>query len=203
MNVMSVKRKFTIDEVINLTENCYYVTVDDVRDLCVLREIGFKNVRWTGGCWIAEKDENDVNGDKHGGMLVCLSVRVGIMLDEYSKKEKWKPMHLGRFGRSNEDWKGKDNMVTLSFKELLSFCLNNDKVDAKDYTLLCEAQKELGVDEVYCDWNFVWGRKKDKYERWEILVKLNSGLTVEGKDEILSWWKKKMEDNYKRGKIND
>ena len=117
MNVMSVKRKFTIDEVINLTENCYYVTVDDVRDLCVLREIGFKNVRWTGGCWIAEKDENDVNGDKHGGMLVCLSVRVGIMLDEYCKKEKWKPMYLGRFGRSNEDWKGKDNMVTLSFME--------------------------------------------------------------------------------------
>ena len=83
-------------------------------------------------------------------------------------------------------------MVTLSFKELLSFCLNNDKVDAKDYTLLCEAQKELGVDEVYCDWNFVWGRKKDKYERWEILVKLNSGLTVEGCREILSWWKEKM-----------
>ena len=83
-------------------------------------------------------------------------------------------------------------MVTLSFKELLSFCLNNDKVDAKDYTLLCEAQKELGVDEVYCDWNFIWGRKKDKYERWEILVKLNSGLTVEGCREILSWWKEEM-----------
>ena len=83
-------------------------------------------------------------------------------------------------------------MVTLSFKELLSFCLNNDKVDAKDYTLLCEAQKELGVDEVYCDWNFIWGRKKDKHERWEILVKLNSGLTVEGCREILSWWKEKM-----------
>lgn len=94
-------------------------------------------------------------------------------------------------------------MVTLSFKELLSFCLNNDEVDAKDYTLLCEAQKELGVDEVYCDWNFIWGRKKDKHERWEILVKLNSGLTVEGCREILSWWKKKMEDNYKRGKMND
>ena len=83
-------------------------------------------------------------------------------------------------------------MVTLSFKELLSFCLNDDKVDAKDYTLLCEAQKELGVDEVYCDWNFVWGRKKDKHERWEILVKLNSGLTVEGCREILSWWKEEM-----------
>ena len=83
-------------------------------------------------------------------------------------------------------------MVTLSFKELLSFCLNNDKVDAKDYTLLCEAQKELGVDEVYCDWNFIWGRKKDKHERWEILVKLNSGLTVEGCREILSWWKEEM-----------
>ena len=112
-----MKRRFAIDEVIDLTENCYYVTADDVRDLCDLREIGFKNVRWTGGCWIAEKDENDVNGDKHGGMLVCLSVRVGIMLDEYCKKEKWKPMYLGRFGRSNEDWKGKDNMVTLSFME--------------------------------------------------------------------------------------
>lgn len=83
-------------------------------------------------------------------------------------------------------------MVTLSFKELLSFCLNDDKVDAKDYTLLCEAQKELGVDEVYCDWNFVWGRKKDKHERWEILVKLNSGLTVEGCREILNWWKEEM-----------
>ena len=83
-------------------------------------------------------------------------------------------------------------MVTLSFKELLSFCLNNDKVDAKDYTLLCEAQKELGIDEVYCDWNFVWGRKKDKHERWEILVKLNSGLIVEGCREILSWWKEEM-----------
>ena len=83
-------------------------------------------------------------------------------------------------------------MVTLSFKELLSFCLNNDKVDAKDYTLLCEAQKELGIDEVYCDWNFVWGRKKDEHERWEILVKLNSGLTVEGCREILSWWKEEM-----------
>ena len=91
-------------------------------------------------------------------------------------------------------------MVTLSFKELLSFCLNNDKVDAKDYTLLCEAQKELGVDEVYCDWNFIWGRKKDKHERWEILVKLNSGLTVEGCREILSWWKEEMVEYRKREK---
>ena len=84
---MNVKRKFTIDEVINLTENCYYVTVDDVRDLCVLREIGFKNVRWTGGCWIAEKDENDVNGDKHGGMLVCLSERIKRMLNDFCERE--------------------------------------------------------------------------------------------------------------------
>ena len=84
---MSINRKFSMDEVINLTENCYYVTANDVDDLCDLREIGFKNVRWTGGCWIAEKDENDVNGDKHGGMLVCLSVRVGRMLDEVCEKE--------------------------------------------------------------------------------------------------------------------
>lgn len=92
-----MKRKFTMDEVINLTENCYYVTVDDVADLCDLREIGFENVRWVkdlftefGGCWIAEKDdvemyEADCNDCKHGGMLVCLSVRVGRMLDEYCK----------------------------------------------------------------------------------------------------------------------
>ena len=106
MNVMSVKRKFTIDEVISLTENCYsvgsanwlraqledYVTVDDVADLCDLREIGFEKVRWVkdifeefGGCWVAEKCENERDGNKHGGMLVCLSVRVGRMLDEYCK----------------------------------------------------------------------------------------------------------------------
>ena len=94
-----MKRKFTMDEVINLTENCYYVTVDDVVDLCDLRDVGFENVRWVkdlftefGGCWIAEKDdvemyEADCDDSKHGGMLVCLSVRVGRMLDEYCKNE--------------------------------------------------------------------------------------------------------------------
>ena len=91
---MNVKRKFTIDEVISLAENCYFVTVDDVVDLCDLREIGFKNVRWVkdifeefGGCWVAEKIGHEVDGDKHGGMLVCLSVRVGRMLDEVCEKE--------------------------------------------------------------------------------------------------------------------
>ena len=87
MNVMNVKCKFTIDEVINLTENCCYVTVDDVVDLCDLREIGFENVRWVGGCWIAEKDDNNVNGDKHGGMLVCLSERIKRMLDDFCERE--------------------------------------------------------------------------------------------------------------------
>lgn len=89
-----VKRRFNIDEVLSLTENCYYVTADDVVDLCDLREISFKNVRWVkdifeefGGCWVAEKDENDRDGNKHGGMLVCLSVRVGRMLDEVCEKE--------------------------------------------------------------------------------------------------------------------
>ena len=89
-----MKRRFTINEVIDLTENCYYVTADDVFDLCDLREIGFEKVRWVkdifeefGGCWITEKVENNVDGDKHGGMLVCLSVRVGRMLDEVCEKE--------------------------------------------------------------------------------------------------------------------
>lgn len=102
-----MKRKFTMDEVINLTENCYFVTADDVVDLCDLREIGSENVRWVkdifeefGGCWVAEKIEHEVDGDKHGGMfafgkpfersskmLVCLSVRVGRMLDEVCEKE--------------------------------------------------------------------------------------------------------------------
>lgn len=103
-----MKRRFTIDEVIDLTENCYsvgsanwlraqledYVTADDVVDLCDLREIGFEKVRWVkdifeefGGCWIAEKCENERDGNKHGGMLVCLSVRVGRMLDEVCEKE--------------------------------------------------------------------------------------------------------------------
>lgn len=80
-------RKFTMDEVINLTENCYYVTVDDVADLCDLREIGFENVRWVGGCWIAEKNSNNVNGDKHGGMLVCLSERIKRMLNDFCERE--------------------------------------------------------------------------------------------------------------------
>ena len=94
MNVMSVNRKFTIDEVISLAENCYYVTADDVVDLCDLREIGFEKVRWVkdifeefGGCWVAEKIEHEVDGDKHGGMVVWLSVRVGRMLDEVCEKE--------------------------------------------------------------------------------------------------------------------
>lgn len=82
-----MKRKFTIDEVISLTENCYYVTTDDVADLCDLREIGFENVRWVGGCWIAEKDDNNVNGDKHGGMLVCLSERIKRMLNNFCERE--------------------------------------------------------------------------------------------------------------------
>lgn len=102
-----MKRRFSIDEVINMTDNVYYVTVDDVMDLCDLREIGFENIRWVkdlftefGGCWIAEKCENEVDeslcdslctkckdGDKHGGMVVCLSVRVGRMLDEVCEKE--------------------------------------------------------------------------------------------------------------------
>lgn len=99
MNAMNVKCKFTIDEVIGLTENCYYVTADDVVDLCDLRDVGFENIRWVkdlftefGGCWIAEKDdykmyEADCDDSKHGGMVVCLSVRVGRMLDEYCKNE--------------------------------------------------------------------------------------------------------------------
>lgn len=101
------KRRFTIDEVINMTDNVYYVTADDdclrqslgvtrqdVIDLCDLKDIGFENVRWVkdifeefGGCWVAEKDEHEVDKDKHGGMVVCLSVRVGRMLDEYCKRE--------------------------------------------------------------------------------------------------------------------
>ena len=91
-----MKRKFSMDEVINLTENCYsvgsanwlraqledYVTADDVADLCDLREIGFENVRWVGGCWIAEKDDNNVNG-----MLVCLSERIKRMLNDFCERE--------------------------------------------------------------------------------------------------------------------
>lgn len=89
-----LKQSFKIDEVINMTDNIYYVTADDVVDLCDLRDVGFENVRWVkdifeefGGCWVAEKCENKVDGDKHGGMLVCLSVRVGRMLDEVCEKE--------------------------------------------------------------------------------------------------------------------
>lgn len=89
-----MKRKFTMDEVINLTENCYYVTVDDVVDLCDLREIGFENVRWVkdifeefGGCWIAEKCENERDGNKHGGMLVCLNERIKRMLNDFCERE--------------------------------------------------------------------------------------------------------------------
>ena len=77
-----MKIRFSMDEVIHLTENCYYVTADDVVDLCDLREIGFENVRWVGGCWIAEKDDNNVNG-----MLVCLSERIKRMLNDFCERE--------------------------------------------------------------------------------------------------------------------
>lgn len=106
--MMSVKRKFTMNEVINLTENCYYVTADDVVDLCDLREIGFENVRWVGGCWIAEKDDNNVNGDKHGGMLVCLSERIKRMLDDFCERE-------------NRD----ENVRTKNKVEILMYDLND------------------------------------------------------------------------------
>lgn len=89
-----MKRKFTMDEVINLTENCYSVGSDDVVDLCDLREIGFENVRWVkdifeefGGCWIAEKCENERDGNKHGGMLVCLNERIKRMLNDFCERE--------------------------------------------------------------------------------------------------------------------
>lgn len=77
-----MKRRFSIDEVINMTDNVYYVTADDVVDLCDLKEIGFENVRWVGGCWIAEKDDNNVNG-----MLVCLSERIKRMLNDFCERE--------------------------------------------------------------------------------------------------------------------
>lgn len=102
------KRRFTIDEVINLTEGCYYVTVDDVKDLWDLKEIGFKNVRWVGGCWIAEKDDNNVNGDKHGGMLVCLSERIKRMLNDFCERE-------------NRD----ENVRTKNKVEILMYDLND------------------------------------------------------------------------------
>ena len=117
-----MKRKFTMDEVINLTENCYsvgsanwlraqledYVTADDVVDLCDLREIGFENVRWVGGCWIAEKDDNNVNGNKHGGMLVCLSERIKRMLNDFCERE-------------NRD----ENVRTKNKVEILMYDLND------------------------------------------------------------------------------
>lgn len=108
MNVMSVKRKFSMNEVISLTENCYYVTVDDVVDLCDLREIGFESVRWVGGCWIAEKCESEVNGDKHGGMLVCLSERIKRMLNDFCERE-------------NRD----ENVRTKNKVEILMYDLND------------------------------------------------------------------------------
>lgn len=76
---MSVKRRFKIDEVINLTEGCYYVTVDDVKDLWDLKEIGFESVKWVGGCWIAEKYGSE--------MMVCLSDRVKRMLNDFCERE--------------------------------------------------------------------------------------------------------------------
>lgn len=108
MNVMSVKRKFSMNEVISLTENCYYVTVDDVVDLCDLREIGFESVRWVGGCWIAEKCESEVNGDKHGGMLVCLNERIKRMLNDFCERE-------------NRD----ENVRTKNKVEILMYDLND------------------------------------------------------------------------------
>lgn len=74
-----MKCRFKIDEVINLTEGCYYVTVDDVKDLWDLKEIGFESVKWVGGCWIAEKYGSE--------MMVCLSDRVKRMLNDFCERE--------------------------------------------------------------------------------------------------------------------
>ena len=140
-----VKRKFSMDEVINMSENVYYVTADDVADLCDLREIGFENVRWVkdlftefGGCWIAEKDdvemyEVDCDDSKHGGMLVCLSVRVGRMLDEYCKNEDKDEDRKIRnqvedlmydLNASLDSWNGNNNKdvsrITLVLEDLIS-----------------------------------------------------------------------------------
>lgn len=75
-----VKRKFSMDEVINMSENVYYVTADDVVDLCDLREIGFENVRWVGTCWIAEKCEGDE-------IVVCLGGKIRKMLNDFCERE--------------------------------------------------------------------------------------------------------------------
>ena len=97
-----------MDEVINLTEGCYYVTVEDVKDLWDLKEIGFESVKWVGGCWIAEKCESEVNGDKHGGMLVCLSERIKRMLNDFCERE-------------NRD----ENVRTKNKVEILMYDLND------------------------------------------------------------------------------
>ena len=141
-----MKRKFSVDEVINLMDNCYYVTADDVIDLCDLRDIGFENVRWVkdifeefGGCWIAEKDESDVDGDKHGGMLVCLSVRVGRMLTEYASSS------LEEYCENNVEVQDRDRVEELMFE--LNNALDNWNGDNKKKVnriiLLLEDLKEL------------------------------------------------------------
>lgn len=144
-----MKRRFSMDEVINLCDNVYYVTADDVIDLCDLRDIGFENVRWVkdlftefGGCWVAEKEdfeawEADCNDCKHGGMLVCLSVRVGKMLDEYCKNES-----------KNEDVKIRNKVEDLMNRYAIHFAQSAKMYDLNVSLDKWNGDNKCGVDRI-------------------------------------------------------
>lgn len=95
---MSVKRKFTMDEVLDFcTQNKKskdfpkgkypfksYIITGDIVNLCDIRYIGYKNVRWVadiytdfGGVWVAEKQ--NVGEDEP---FIVLNRRVCRLLNE-------------------------------------------------------------------------------------------------------------------------
>ena len=85
---MNKKREFRIREVIDLVGNRKDCTLDDYLDLLELQRCEFVIIRFVrdvfediGGCWIAEKDEYDVERDIHGGMFVKLSYRIENVLN--------------------------------------------------------------------------------------------------------------------------
>lgn len=134
---MNKKKEFNIKTVIELVGDCRDCTLDDYKDLFGLKDCGFNNVRFVrdvfedvGGCWIAEKDEYDVERDIHGGMLVKMSDRVGKMLSGVCESYE-----------ACEDENGIKGIIKYKVQELMYRL--NDGLDKWDCDEVCNVLNKL------------------------------------------------------------